>query len=231
MEREFENLENQLDNANLNDIMPSFDKDAGWAGLQEKLDDAEKKRIIPIWFRYAAVVVGLLLGGLLIKQLVGGNNLTPQVAVHQNNATTLPQAIIVNQPKEHLATHTEQKQSAAVAIVKEKRKIAPIIKEVEIEQKENNKVITELQEELTPKNVVEKMVAKQKEIVVEEQVLLRRKVVHLLDIDNEDREVVLSNPASSSSSFQHIMKQVAHTHTMSPNTIDQPILLRKMLKK
>ncbi|MEZ5017862.1 MAG: hypothetical protein R2800_12465 [Flavipsychrobacter sp.] len=234
MKREFEKLGKRLDSADLNDIMPSFDKQAEWSDLQERLQAADKKRVIPIWFRYAAAVVaGLLLGGVSVNQWLSNGGVTAPIAVEQTAPTTQP-TIIINQPSVPSYNTIENAQTVEEAVATVERKEKPIVKEHQVKEAPKEIIATTKNEEKikpAPTTIAPKQIEQQEEVVAEIKSPLKRKAVHLLDIDNEDRQIVLSDPESASSTFQQLKKQVAHTHTMSASSTNQPIVLRKMLKK
>lgn len=231
MEREFEKLERNLDNADINDIMPSFDKQREWNDLQERLDQSNKKMILPLWFRYAAaVLVAVLLGGVVANKWMTNK----EEIVAQENQIPTPKTITINKPQEPPIANEKKTTPLKEVVTAQKvdsKKNLPAVEKHEQPTVRKEAIAKAQKPIVAPQPKVEAPIEYEKEIVTTVPSPLKKKVIHLLDIDNEDREVVLSDPKSASSTFQLMMKQVAHTHTRSVNSTHQPIVIRKMLKK
>lgn len=240
MDKDFEKrLKEKMDNTSLKDIMPSFDSEATWAEIDDRMS-AKKKRIVPVWFNYAAAVaVGLLLGGGLVKMwwkdtkvitsptevivkkvpttMKPIDTMTNKVDVQistKSPATTQPRSVTPNQ---HIAKTKAEKVETTKKPIEQITTVDT--QEVLVQAPEHNdKPISPTPE--VKENVVVKTTTSP----------IKKKAVHLLDIENEDRGTVLNNeqPAQSTQ-FSRMVKQVP-VQKLETGPQGQPIMLRNILK-
>lgn len=238
MDKDFEKrLKEKMDSASLKDIMPSFDSEATWADIDDRMS-AKKKRIVPVWFNYAAAVaVGLLLGGGLVKMwwkdtkvitspaevivkkvpttMTPIDTMTNRVDVQistQSPATTQPKTVV---PTQHIAkTNSEQNKQTPL----------PHIATVDTQE-----VLAQAPEQKD--KLVTPILEVQEDVVVKTATSpIKKKTVHLLDIENEDRGTVLnSQQPAQSIQFSRMVKQVP-VQQLESGPQGQPIILRNILK-
>ncbi len=230
MDRDFERLNRKLEEADIKDISPSFDKNDGWAQLEGRLEEQDRRRVVPLWIKYAAAaVIVLLMGSVGMKLWLGAPDKTTPTIVKQIPASQEP--IIINKPivNETKAIATVQKKPSKEHIKHQDKK--PPHRNTSIADKVLDKTIDVV---VATEKIIDTVVLEQpekKEVMVADVPPLKPKVLHLLDINNEDRQTVLNEKETSPSAVDVIIRQSTYTHAMSPNASHQPILLRNMLNK
>lgn len=239
MDKDFEKrLKDKMDNTSLKDIMPSFDSEATWAEIDDRMS-AKKKRIVPVWFNYAAAVaVGLLLGGGLVKMwwsdtkvitsptevivkkvpttMTPIDTMTNKVEVQistKSPATTQPRSVTPNQ---HIAkTKADKAETTKTAI----EQITTVdTQEVLVQAPERN------DKPITPTPEV-----KEKVVVKTTTSPIKKKTVHLLDIENEDRQAALNDVSAPSATRVRMVMQVPLQEVES-GADHQSVMLRNIIK-
>lgn len=239
MDKDFEKrLKEKMDNTSLKDIMPSFDSEATWADIDDRMS-AKKKRIVPVWFNYAAAVaVGLLLGGGLVKMwwkdtkvitspaeiivkkvpttMTPIDTMTNKVDVQistKSPATTQPRSVTPNQ---HIAkTKTDKAETTKTPI----EQITTVdTQEVLVQAPERN------DKPITPTPEV-----KENAVVKTTTIPIKKKTVHLLDIENEDRQAALNDVSAPSATRVRMVMQVPLQEVES-GADHQSVMLRNIIK-
>lgn len=231
MDKDFEKkLREKMEQSSLKDIMPDFDKAAAWQELDNKM--TEKKRVLPVWFNYAAAVVaGLLLGSTGVKLWWNDTAtvVTPTVVVKEVPVANDP--IYINtpepttpsqQPLKPVTTPITQQYIAKKAAVKQITVIDTQHVVVKVPEQQNvpEKSITVPNEE--------PLVA-HSESVGENAVPIKKKTVHLLDIMNEDRAAVLNDPEMKGD-FSNVVRILTPPRGQVENKEDdRQIVIRRLL--
>lgn len=184
MAEDFEKLMSEkMEGASLKEVMPEFDKEAVWNELDNRLAAPAGRKVLPLWWTHAAAVAaGILLGVVLIRSLYGDGG----SGVEENTVTTVI------------------KQDAAPAVVVKRDTVfIPVqpamvpVKEVIVRKKQampheqlpvQEHVAVETSKEPTQPPATEKAIEQQPVATVKPKKI---KAVHLLDIDNENRQTAL----------------------------------------
>lgn len=222
-------LNDKLDDASLNEIMPEFDKDAEWDNLSERLP-GKKRRILPLvgWTHAAALVAGLLIGGLFFLSRDG-----EQVIV-ENEPTAEKQNIPdvnINAPVDTVyITKTE-------VVKKSTQNIKPVIRASNRSyppMKTQPEIITPAPEEQKPVIVQYKdttVTASQPVAIAQTQKTKEKiTVVHILDIDNEDRQSALNNYDPSQKQRTTFVLQISPKRLPEGSTDKPTSLMNSILK-
>lgn len=180
-------LNERFDDASLEELMPEFNVNREWNRVAEKLD--KKKKLIPvIWLRYAAVLaVGLLVSWLLMKQWMGNENkiqIEPAV-VHQQIDTAAKAMQPVEPVMKEETVAVSKKGVAPRGQEKKPRPEQPIEKAPEMipepAQQEPQLAVEEPAQPTVPKQ----------EPVIATKTKRSVQAVHLLDINNEDKQIMI----------------------------------------
>lgn len=211
MGKDFEQqMRDKMEQGKLADIMPDFDKDMAWEDLSAKLPEPKKEKPVIVWWTHAAALIaGILLGGVALKML-----LQPQVI------TTEPQIVTVEKYQEpEVVVKTD-----TVFITKEirttpvQRVVAPVRKKevVVAKQKED-----EVKQVLPPQDEVQQ---EQKDVVVQTKPK-KVKPVHLLDMENEDRSTALYHNDPTAKQRSGFVFQINPDKLPDANTNQSPTLI------
>ena len=183
MAKDFEKLVNEkMEAATLKDVMPDFDKEAMWNELDNRLPQPIKKKILPLWWTHAAAVAaGILLGVVLIRSLSGDGN----SGIKENTVTTVIKqdaAPVVVVKRDTVFIPVQPAVPVKEVIVRKKQVMPhqqlPVQEHAAVETQEIEQLLPE-----TAKNTEQQPVAQIKP--------RKKKAVHLLDIDNENRQTAL----------------------------------------
>lgn len=225
MSSDFEKMMNEkMKQAKLSELMPGFDRDAEWEQLEKRIPE-KKTRVLPVWWTHAAAVVaGLLIGGSFL--------------LLQNDE---PQSTVVTQQDEQPVKEIEVqtiKETDTVYIAKEVEVIKtvpatptatkPVLKpEPATTPEQQQEELTEVVAQESPVNpaipvpeVRETPAPKRKEI----------KVVHLLDIDNEDRQSALNHYDPSQAQRSGFVLQIS-TKRLPDENSNRPKSLLNSIRK
>lgn len=226
MDKDFEKrLKEKMDSASLQDIMPGFDKEATWAEIDERMSE-RKKRVLPLWFNYAAAVaVGLLLGGGLVKMWWKDTVVVTQLAqviVKKTPTTIQPVDTMTNKVDVQIAVpqsvpvHTNTNN---IAKTKPQTKPAVDTQAPSLHTPKTDDIPT------TPTPDVQQDVVAQ----TTTQPIKKRKTVHLLDIENEDRQTALNDVSAQSATRVRMVMQVPLQPVESGGN-HQSVMLRNIIK-
>ncbi|WP_276134687.1 hypothetical protein [Polluticoccus soli] len=189
MSNDYKRLKEELDGTDLDSILPGFDREASWKELSPRLKKTQNKTFA---WRYAAALVAIIIVALMVRIQMNKPNVNEQVAKTVPVAT-MPAAV---------DTHTAATQTKVepipepITVVAAKKatthKTAPVQKMVQpdsqplpVEEHIANTQPDPVQPEVTDN--VEQTVATVKPVIK------RPKAIHLLDIDNENRQAVIQN--------------------------------------
>lgn len=203
-------MRDKMEQGKLDDIMPDFDKDMAWEDLSARLPEPKKKRPVIVWWTHAAALIaGILLGGVALKML-----LQPQVI------TTEPQIVTVEKYQEpEVVVKTD-----TVFITKEIR-TTPVESVVNPERKENVVIAKqqddEVKEVAPPKEEVQQQ---QKDVIVQTKPK-KVKPVHLLDMENEDRSTALYHNDPAAKQRSGFVFQINPDKLPDANTKQSPTLI------
>lgn len=180
MAKDFEKLVNEkIEGASLKDVMPDFDKEAMWNELDNRLPVPAGRKVLPLWWTHTATVAaGILLGVVLIRSLYGGG-------IDDNAATTAVKqdaAPVVVVKRDTVFVPVEPSGPTKGPIVENKQP-GPH-QQVPVQQQ----IAVETLQEPTRQPVAEKTMEQQP---IAQSKPKKIKAVHLLDIDNENRQAAL----------------------------------------
>ena len=221
MSSDFEKMMNEkMEQAKPEELMPCFDRNAAWENISERIPSNKKTRVLPVWWTHAAaVVVGILIGSsLLLLQNKQGN--TPTVATIKETG-----------PLKEIVRETD-----TVFITKEiiTYTATPAPRRQPVVQQPKSNPLPETappQEVLVQEKPIENPipVAPQPEITPEPE-KQEIKVVHLLDIENEDRKSALNNYDPAEEHRSGFALQMPTRRLPNRNT-DQPKSLLNSIRK
>lgn len=186
----YKKIVDKMDSASMEDILPGFDKNEVWQELQPQL--SKRKRLFAGYHAYAATIIGILLilGAYLLwpvqeDVIVTKSIKTPQPEMKQGKSidTPLPSAADAVLPAP-VATEAENQKTQ-----RNNTRQKPVVVKV-VPQEESNSV--------TPQQVVVQQVpvtevaAETANVVVPKR---RIRAIHLSDVDEEMKSLVIKNPA------------------------------------
>jgi hypothetical protein len=186
MQDGFDIWKNKLEDADAESLSESFDKEVVWRELQRKL----QKRSKPIWMYAAAMLCGLLLGGVLVhlfnentkeqvivKKTISREKITTPAIIKGHDIQPTNEALVKNVPVVIVRTphHTPLAKHEIQSSVTQPEIIKEPVDEVAVDN--DRPSVTE-------------------QYTIEAAPL---KVVHLLDIDNEDKAAIVrtANPVNA----------------------------------
>lgn len=231
MEQDFEqSMRDKMDEASLNDLMPHFDKDEEWNDLSERLHPNKRRSIIPMmWSHAAAVVIGVTVGWLLLKNTGKESAGVNEVARIIN--TTTPRAV----PAPSVIHDTVTTQ---VVTIKEVPTQSTSIAKTSVPVIVHDTVIVAAQAEI--KSPVTADTFKPTITVAPTAVAAvkrpRTRAVHLLDIDNEDKDLIISPdyhdlPKGALHTIQRVIFNQNAMVSTDDRSSNDPYVLRQILKK
>lgn len=229
MSEEFDKILNdKLDYTSLNEIMPEFDKEEEWEKLSNRLP-VKKRKILPLigWTHAAALLVGLLISSLFFlsredKSLIVTNTAPEEI--------TTPTDVFINVPVDTVYI------TQAPAPASNTKNIQPVIRAsnrsyspmkthpgAPSEKETQEPVIVQHTDTPTITNDTEPIAQKnnQKEKIT---------VVHILDIDNEDRQSALNNYDPSQKQRTGFALQITTRRLPDENSEKPTSLVRSILK-
>lgn len=187
MDNEYNKLRNELENADIDSILPGFDQQAAWQELSPRL----KKNKSVYWLRYAAALAIILIVAFVVRMQMDSeiptkDNVTSTIQT-QLPETTLPvtKSPGIPQPVTSgttLAMRRQKTQKEGITVVQPYINTPEVTGEI---AKENKTIVEDL---VTADTITASVVATQVKPVIK-----RPKAVHLLDIDNENRQAVIQN--------------------------------------
>ncbi len=192
MGTDFEKMMNdKMENASLHDVLPGFDKDQAWDELSEKLPAKKKRRVVPVWWTHAAAVVaGVLIGSVAITTILNNDDKQAEQQVTIANKPVAPQ-VIVKTDTVYVTKEVEvpvvQPVAAPLQPVQKQQVVVAQQKEVAQPVKKKDQAPAIVTETLT-----------EEKTVIAKAPVKKVKPVHLLDIENEDRNTALyqSDPSA-----------------------------------
>ncbi|RYE24657.1 MAG: hypothetical protein EOP51_06665 [Sphingobacteriales bacterium] len=211
MQDAFDNWKNKLEDADAEALNVGFDKEAVWRGLQPKLQQRKKATV---WAYAAALVGALLLGGILVRFLFANGEQTivaKHVIIQQHPAPVKPQPISL---ENDVTENNKPNKTKSVVIVKRSVQKAPIKQEAQqpLLPAPGNTIETtdNLANNAGPLGTVVEDAVMPVPIV---------RVVHLLDIHNEDKATIVrtTNPTSVRPAVVQAFKDLYHPEKSNDN--------------
>lgn len=227
MAGEFEKMMNEkMDSASVHDVLPKFDKDATWDELSGMLPE-KKKRILPLWWTHAAAVVaGLLVGGMLWHFALDKEEAQVIVAKTPEASSAVPDVII---KKDTVFIQVEPQKAVAKTTMKKAPAPAPL---QQTKQPNTQNTIHEPIEEVIVTTTPEQPQPTLPEVQPEVKYAAKKiKPVHLLDIQNENRETALYHNDPEAVRRSQFVLQITSERLPDNNSQQEPSLLRELLKK
>lgn len=222
-------LNERFDHASLEELMPEFNTNSEWNRIEEKLP--KKRKIVPVlWLSHAAVLaVGLLVSWVLMKQWMGNDaNIQPQPVVVYKNTDTPAKAIPAIEPAIKEETLTVSKTTAPPKVREKKITPQQAITKIpetiaEAEQQAPQVAVQEQEQPVMPKP----------EAVVAARPKRNVQAVHMLDINNEDKQIMIEG------SDYKLQYKDPIARLLSPGRLpdhgngnpDKPLLIRGFFEK
>lgn len=176
-----------LDAGGINNAAPQFDKEAEWNELKSRLIHRPKRKLWPVWSHAAALLAGIIVCWFLMRQWGGSTKaeqsivVMPTTTVHPENkpdaANTAPHAVI-GQP-----TPIPAAQVARPATVTAKFIVAKANKDTATVAAVNQA----MQDQITAKPALPQPMPLASAPVKKP----RPVAIHVLDIENEDRQFMI----------------------------------------
>lgn len=216
MENDFKKLRDKIDDAFTDDIIPGFDKEAAWNELSPRI---KKKRAISVkWWAYAAAIIAIMIG-------LGGWLATIQTTDDAPLQVTTKPAPVIKEDVMPAPVHKEPVASPEAVVLNKAG--TPIRKKTPAKQPTVENVIAgeEVKDEaVIVKDTLPVVIAKEapeEEIIPSSLPKRRIRALHLLDIDNEDREIVI-NEAGELQTIQQRISFFAIPRQASENDMPAP---------
>jgi hypothetical protein len=231
MEQDFEQqMRDKMDEASLKDLMPRFDKDEEWDQLSERLHPNRRRNIIPMmWSHAAAIVIGVTIGWILLKNTGKESAGANEVARVIN--TTTPQAApttaVTHDTVLREVVRIKEVPSHATGIAR--TAAPPIIHDTVMIVAQSTVTSPVTADTFKPATVA----ASAAVATVKRP---RPRAVHLLDIDNEDKDLMISAdyqdlPKGALHTIQRVIFNQNAMVTADDKASDKPYILRQILKK
>ena len=226
MASDFEKMMNEkMDNASLKDVLPDFDKAATWSELENRLPEKKSKPLFAWWTHAAAVVAGILLGGFALQTIFNHDtNTEPIIQVAQEKQTTVPAEVIVKTDTVFITKEVMPAEPIAKPVHKA---VTPQPQPKEVIAKEETKKPVKTEKALP---VVEDIIAPKQEEVVAQAKPKKVKPIHLLDIDNEDRQDALYNNDPEDWKRSGFTMRISSKRLPNNNNQREPSLLNGLFK-
>lgn len=187
MGNEYKRLNEELEGADLDSLLPGFDREASWNELSPRLKKVQKKRTY--WLGYAAALAVILVVAWTIRMQLNKTEVTENVAkvtpaqpAPETEAVTGKPAVVAPvSPKENIAPQPAIARKTKPQTTKRIEEAKPTEELIA----NNPQQPAETTEE--PKQIVEPVITQTPPVIK------RPKAVHLLDIDNENRAAAIQN--------------------------------------
>lgn len=180
MREGFENWKDKLEGEDAQDMVPGFDAQATWQKLQPRI---AKKQPMKWQLFAAAMLVGLLIGAAVMR--LWTDTTATSVTMVKNPTQVIKETVAVHDTV-YAAAPVAQPQVHDVAIAKTVRKQLPKKEQQILTPTVQQPQETVVAQQETPKQKVEETIAAAPKP--------KQRVLHLMDIENEDTKMVLSAP-------------------------------------
>lgn len=220
MSSDFDKMMNEkMEQAKLDELMPGFNRGAEWEQLEQRIPEKKKTRLLPVWWTHvAAVVAGILIGSSLLLL---------------NNKKDVTQPTVTVQHKQPVQQPEMIKQTDTVYLTKEviiekpvpapvKR---PIVQQPTLQPQPKTETII-VQEKPIENPAPQLPEAPTKGVKTSKEI----KVVHLLDVENEDRESALNNYDPSKTTRSGFVLHISQDRLPDKKTQEPNSLLNSLRK-
>lgn len=246
MEKDFEQLLNdRMEQASLKELMPEFDRDTEWATLSQKLRPSKNRNLWLMWSHAAAILLGVFISWFLLKesrhnkpatdnpvvkaQLSSPVDKTPSLKGLVSHIVPAQRSPVVRKMNKMEAIMTKRTQKNKLPKINIKQNPPSIMTDTNmIAQRQNEKEIK--LEQITDANNNKKPLPVPAMAAVKKP---RQQALHLLDIDNEDRQFII-NEIPEKRSANGILTQIQYLITKPDGfvaTQDNPYLIRSIFIK
>jgi|GEM_PF-5517267 hypothetical protein len=178
MREGFEHWKDRLEDEDAQDIVPGFDAQATWQKLQPRI---AKKQPVKWQLFAAAMLVGLLIGAAVMRLWTG--NATTSVTVVKNPTQVVKETVAVHDTV-YTAAPSQPRVITVVKTTPTRRISKPAPQQIA--------PAPEVQQQETP---IGQSTAPQHEETAVAMPKPKPRVIHLMDVENEDKKMVLSSPA------------------------------------
>lgn len=213
---DFKKLKGRLDDAGLDDVLPGFDREQAWAELKQRIPAKKSKPLVGWWSHAAALVAGLLIGAMLIKSLSEQEVAAPVPVVAEQQDVT--PTIIQRTDTVYVVQESESK------IKGQKPTVQP-------SNHKSEPVIVQAPEPVQQEATIPDTPETQQEVVVAKQQPTPARPIHLLDIENEDRQTALYHNDAEASHKRGFVLQLSPKGLPDNKTNKAPTLLSPLLKQ
>lgn len=230
MEKDFEqSMRDKMDEASLGDLIPQFDKDEEWSQLSAKLHP-QRRRVIPImWSHAAAILIGITIGWLFLRNT--GRNMPAEHSV----ATVVTPAPVAA-PSPVVVHDTVIMEHVAVKEVKARPAVATVSSEkVQMVHDTVKVYVSNTANAIPAANELPEAPAVTPTVAVASVKTQRPRAVHLLDVDNEDKKLII-NPGYQQISngvlnkIQHVLFSQSAVVVSEDKSDEKPYSARHLVK-
>lgn len=225
MADDFEKMMNEkMEDASLHDVLPEFDKSAVWDELEPRIPAQKEKPVFVWWSHAAAIIGGILIGGMMLQLFLKQDSNISSVAVveqkeQQPNIVIKTDTVFITKEAEPVYVATAEKKPSVP-----KPKPIPPKQETIVAHRENKAA------QIVKLPAIEVIKDKKQEEVVAKASRKKVKPIHLLDIDNEDRSDALYNNEPEVTQKSGFAFHISAKRLPASNT-EQKSLLNGLLKK
>ena len=218
MKQDFEEIMNRkMEEGDVLDVHSGFDKNLAWQEIESRLPQKKRKLLVLGWSHAAALLVGVIISAVVgmlmtnkhddINTVVVNHTDTVYNTIVERDATIVPhpQQVIVKAPMQKDNPPVDRKHVPAVATVTLPVEELPVVNE----------------EEAKPETLETTVVATKKKVTV----------IHLLDIENEDRRTALYHNDPSAAQRSGFAIQISAKRLPDNRNSEQSSVLVNLLKR
>jgi hypothetical protein len=234
MAEDFENLlRDKMEQASLKELMPSFDVEEEWAGLQDRLQPSKRRSLIPVWAYAAAIILAIISGWPLLKNMMDNPQNEENKTATVSPKTKQPAVL---QPMPVVTTKDSVKPQVAIAKANSGKRTTPNIQKRVYNVPADTTIVLVQQIPTTTQPAMQDSPQSIKheplQTVVAVKVNKQRPVaLHVLDVENEDRDFMINkeykgNPSGIIARIQNLLT--------TPETVvssDKPYPAQILLKR
>lgn len=218
MKQDFEDImRRKMEEGDVQDIHPGFDKDLAWLEIESRIPQKKRKIFALGWSHAAALLVGVMVSSLVIMLTTNKQDDVNTVVISHTdtliNTVTERDTITVQYPQQVIVKTPVQKPDTQM-IQKPVSTSAPILQPVE-------KRIAKEEAEIAPEPIEATPVVAKKKVTV----------VHLLDIENEDRNTALYHNDPSAAQRSGFAFQISTKRLPENRNSEQSSVLINLIKR
>lgn len=224
MSTDFEKMMNdKMEQASINDVLPGFNKEQTWDELSQRVHK-KKKKVIPLfWTHAAAVAVGLLIGSFTFNMFFNNRNNNTTVITRGNE---IQQKVIVRTDTVFITKEIKAPIESTIPNHPINKNNYKPIPQTVIAKQDTEPQIKEV--EHAPQQIIEDTESVKEAIALKAKKI---KPVHLLDVENEDRNSALYHSDPAAKIRTGFAFQITTDRLPTNNTPEQQPVLRSLFKR